>query len=342
MEKINHEKISVVMTTYNGEKYICNQIDTILNQTLPVDEIIISDDNSTDSTLEIIKEYEAKYPFIRSYTNEISLGPNGNFRKAFSYATGDLILPCDQDDIWYPNKVELLYCSLSEEYDLVYGQDKILTETEEFDDIWYIPSIDVAIYKNRLKGHTCMFRKKLIELYQYSGCMSWDYVLSMYVCISGRGKALPDVLMYWRRHTDAVTFGAFSGEKSVVVEKKQTQMNKYKTFFIANKLIANGYYSEPIKKHMFSRAKYLEWLLASNYVLEKYIHEVTICKNILLNLSNQTLYSMFKAGCGSVKLYTYMSDFSSFKLLPKIARVFWAFRKPYEEWYSNHTEKYLG
>ena len=54
------------------------------------------------------------------------------------------MLPCDQDDIWYPNKVELLYNSLSDEYDLVYGQDKILTETDEYDDIWYIPSIDVA------------------------------------------------------------------------------------------------------------------------------------------------------------------------------------------------------
>lgn len=335
-------KLSVVMATYNGEKYICNQIDSILKQTLPIDEIIICDDGSTDSTLEIIKEYEIKYPFIKLYINKISLGPNGNFKKAFSYASGDLMLPCDQDDIWYPNKVELLYNSLSDEYDLVYGQDKILTETDEYDDIWYIPSIDVAIYKNRLKGHTCMFRKRLIELYQHSGSMSWDYVLSMYVCISGRGKALPDVLMYWRRHADAVTFGAFPGKSSVALEKQQNQVNKYRIFLLTNKQIARGYYSEPIKKHMYSRAKYLEWLLESNHVLEKYVYEVTICKDILINLSNQTLYSMFKAGCGSVKLYMYMPDFASFKFRTKIARVIWAFRKPYEEWYAVHKEKYLG
>lgn len=93
--------ISVAMTSFNGEKYIQKQLDSILNQTLKVDEIIVCDDGSTDRTIEILKQYP-----VTLYQNEKNLGYRLNFKKAMELCSGDFVFLCDQDDIWYENKVE--------------------------------------------------------------------------------------------------------------------------------------------------------------------------------------------------------------------------------------------
>lgn len=100
--------ISIAMTTYNGEKYISEQIDSILNQTYKNIEIIICDDCSTDNTINILKEYEKKYNNIKIYLNESNIGLNNNFEKAIRYCNGEYIAISDQDDIWNENKLELL------------------------------------------------------------------------------------------------------------------------------------------------------------------------------------------------------------------------------------------
>lgn len=97
-------KISVAIATYNGEKYIKEQIESILNQTIPVDEIIISDDGSSDSTLAILEDY-ARSSIIVLTDNERH-GFCGNFEHAINHCTGDYIFLADQDDIWMPDKVE--------------------------------------------------------------------------------------------------------------------------------------------------------------------------------------------------------------------------------------------
>ena len=103
-------KISVALCTYNGEKFLKEQLDSILNQTIAVDEIIICDDKSTDTTLSILRDYKKKYPTIISiYENENTLKSVKNFEKAISLCTGDIIFLSDQDDIWVDIKVEK-YC----------------------------------------------------------------------------------------------------------------------------------------------------------------------------------------------------------------------------------------
>ncbi|WP_347218640.1 glycosyltransferase [Chryseobacterium sp.] len=98
-------KISVALCTYNGEKYIAEQLESILNQAQPVYEIIICDDNSNDDTLRIISHYENQFPdVIKVYENPKNLGYVGNFEKAMTLCTGDLVLLCDQDDRWYVDK----------------------------------------------------------------------------------------------------------------------------------------------------------------------------------------------------------------------------------------------
>ncbi len=100
-------KTSVALCTYNGEKYIKEQIDSILNQTYKVDEIVVCDDGSTDNTISILEEYQLMYPSIfKIYINPINLKSTKNFQKALRLCVNDIIFLSDQDDIWLPNKVE--------------------------------------------------------------------------------------------------------------------------------------------------------------------------------------------------------------------------------------------
>ncbi len=102
-------KVSVAFCTYNGEKHLAEQLDSILGQSIHVDEIIICDDGSTDNTLIIIQEYGNKYPEVfKIFSNEKNIGYTKNFEKAIGICTGDLIFLCDQDDIWKLNKVEVV------------------------------------------------------------------------------------------------------------------------------------------------------------------------------------------------------------------------------------------
>ena len=90
--------VSVVMATYNGEKYIREQIDSILGQSYPVYELVIQDDCSTDSTLAIAEDYARRYPNVKVFENQRNLGFNLNFQIACMRATGDFVAISDQDN----------------------------------------------------------------------------------------------------------------------------------------------------------------------------------------------------------------------------------------------------
>ena len=98
--------VAVVMCTYNGEKFLREQLDSILRQTYPISEIIVQDDCSTDSTVAILRSYAARDGRVRVIVNEHNLGFNRNFRSAVMKATADFVAISDQDDVWMPDKVE--------------------------------------------------------------------------------------------------------------------------------------------------------------------------------------------------------------------------------------------
>ncbi len=100
--------ISVALCTYNGEKYIEEQLNSILYQTLPVDEIVICDDGSIDNTLEILNQYRNKDARIKVFSNIKNLGLVKNFEKAIRLTSGDFIFLSDQDDVWKEDKVEVM------------------------------------------------------------------------------------------------------------------------------------------------------------------------------------------------------------------------------------------
>jgi len=101
------KSVSVVICTYNGEKYLKEQLDSIFNQTYPIAEVIAQDDESSDKTLEILNDYAQKHPEMKVFVNkDHALGLNSNFFNAFRKCTGDYIAISDQDDIWELDKIE--------------------------------------------------------------------------------------------------------------------------------------------------------------------------------------------------------------------------------------------
>jgi glycosyltransferase involved in cell wall biosynthesis len=99
-------KITVCMATYNGEKYIEQQLKSILRQLSEDDELIISDDNSSDTTIRIIERLKDKR--IKLQKNQKFKSPIFNFENAIKYAIGDIIVLSDQDDIWKDNKIQII------------------------------------------------------------------------------------------------------------------------------------------------------------------------------------------------------------------------------------------
>lgn len=99
--------ISVAMCTYNGEKYLKYQLESIIFQSYSPKEMIICDDGSTDNTIAIISQFSQEAPFpIRLYQNNTNLGSTKNFEKAISLCNEEVIALSDQDDIWAENKLE--------------------------------------------------------------------------------------------------------------------------------------------------------------------------------------------------------------------------------------------
>lgn len=107
--------LSVALCTYNGESFIREQLESILNQTMAVDEIIVCDDMSTDKTLDIVGQIKSSTTVpIHIYRNDKQLRAQSNFQQAVNFCRGDIIFLSDQDDIWMPEKVKTIVSYFSE------------------------------------------------------------------------------------------------------------------------------------------------------------------------------------------------------------------------------------
>ncbi len=106
MSLARQNRISVALCTYNGEHFLPQQLSSIQQQTRLPDELVLSDDGSTDRTIEIVREFAASVSFpVRITQNTHTLGSTKNFEQAIRLCSGDLIALSDQDDIWYPMRL---------------------------------------------------------------------------------------------------------------------------------------------------------------------------------------------------------------------------------------------
>ena len=116
------EKIDILLATYNGSKYLHEQLDSILNQSYGNINVIIRDDGSSDNTVMIIKEYEQKDSRVRLLNDNLgNLGFVRNFEELMKNSTSEYLMFSDQDDIWYNDKVEISYVRMKE-VEYIYGK----------------------------------------------------------------------------------------------------------------------------------------------------------------------------------------------------------------------------
>ena len=164
---------SVAIATYNGELFIRQQIESILTQTIPIDEIVICDDNSTDKTWDILQHLAKEYPIIQTYKNDKNLGYIKNFEKAASLCSGEYILLADQDDIWTKDHVEVLYETLGDK-SLACGNAECMNKEGTLTgETLKSPSFKLSgdlktdfrryLYLVYAQGSTMLFKKELLE-----------------------------------------------------------------------------------------------------------------------------------------------------------------------------------
>lgn len=223
-------KISVAICTYNGEQFLKDQIDSILNQTLKVDEIIVCDDCSTDTTIEIVNNYAKGNPnLFKIIINETNLKSVKNFEKAIKLCSGEVIFLSDQDDIWALNKVEeyVNYFKENPKINVLASNGYCINENNEIEEkyaIWDVPqilrenNIEVDYYKlitivsNIATGASMAFRKEFVPLFLPFPILEnlhhdeWISIISSY---QKSFELLNEKFFYYRIHSSQQVGGVF-------------------------------------------------------------------------------------------------------------------------------------
>lgn len=222
------EKVCVLMSTYNGEKYLKEQIESILNQENIEVDILIRDDGSTDNTLNILENYTQKYKNIRYYTGENLRSAKSFMNLLFTVKEYDYYAFSDQDDVWKKNKLYTAVSKLKEGYDL-YGGKKSIVDSELNilnieDEVPVSLELGSVILRCRVSGCTMVFTKNLREeLLKYDPIvlsMHDSWVLKVAVSV---GKVFFDNNKYilYRQHSNNVV----GAKKSFINQFKERISN---------------------------------------------------------------------------------------------------------------------
>ncbi|MEZ0542408.1 glycosyltransferase family 2 protein [Fibrella arboris] len=204
--------VSVVLATYNGERFLEAQLDSIVRQTYPNLEVVIVDDCSTDSTAAILTRYAAQYSFVRVVLNETNLGYVRNFEKGMLLATGDYIAPSDQDDVWHPDKISTLVAEIGDS-ELAYADSRLIDEAGNsldmvISDVKPVRDFDnclaFAIW-NTAPGHAMLLTRKLVqETIPFPTSMPHDHWLCFVATFHKPIRFIPTVLVDYRQHSQNV------------------------------------------------------------------------------------------------------------------------------------------
>ncbi|HTO16414.1 MAG TPA: glycosyltransferase [Edaphocola sp.] len=276
------EKISIAMATYNGEKFLREQLDSILVQSWTNFELIICDDCSTDKTTEIIAEYQKKDARIKFFQNTVNLGFKKNFERIITLCTSDFIALCDQDDIWTIDHLKILYENIGDN-DCIganslivnekgISQNKTLLEywpihilPENADDLFYH-----ELYSNMIQGSTSLIRSSLIKkaLPIPENIKYHDYWFALIAGLNGGTKYISDVILMYRRHSN--------------------NASAYQLFSIINAVKDLYKFSKSRKDFYSDSINLLQNLMAVKNISDKKKEQINQALVFYTNLSNNT------------------------------------------------------
>ncbi len=215
--------VSVVICTYNGERYIREQLDSILAQTYPITEIIIQDNESTDGTMAILQEYAKAYPIIHVFSHPrfTNIAPtddatrqivNDNFFSAIARATSDYIAISDQDDIWLHTKIEEQMSTIGDNW-CCFHYSPLFSTMPNYaysDSRSYNYGLERMLFAGTIVGHTMLIRKSLYDtlmqqvpstqLHQITNAAFFDCTMSCIALAFNKIVFIPRALSFHRRH----------------------------------------------------------------------------------------------------------------------------------------------
>lgn len=233
--------VSVCIATYNGEKYITEQIDSILSQIEREDEVIISDDGSTDGTLDVIRQMnDGRIQLLHSGTHNIVR----NFENALAYARGDIIFLSDQDDVWLPSKYGECVKQLKE-YDLIVSDAKVTDNNLNivYSSLFERFSCGKGILKNIARSTyfgACMaFKREILDRalpFPDDKEIGHDLWIGLVAEMTGKVLFLPEPLILYRRHG-----GAFTNISTALNRSKRTLWQKLRGRCIMLKHVLSFY-----------------------------------------------------------------------------------------------------
>jgi glycosyltransferase involved in cell wall biosynthesis len=222
-------RVSIAMCTYNGEQYLQEQLDSIAVQTQLPDQLIICDDRSSDTTIDIIKSFISKVAFpVNLYINEQNLGLCKNRERAISLCTKDIIILSDFDDVWKTNKIEKIVAAFAQNLEAGYvfsnaelvNEDLTplgctLWESLKFDNLLkeysnHNAQAQVLLKRNLVWGATLALRSSIrhvvlpISTFYH---MEDAWIALVASCAGFYGVPLSDSLFYYRQHATQVAGG---------------------------------------------------------------------------------------------------------------------------------------
>ncbi len=202
--------ISIAMATYNGEKYLEEQLKSIYAQTYKNIEVIVTDDCSIDRTVEILEQY-VKSHGLKCFVNEKNMGFVKNFEKAISLCTGEYIALSDQDDIWEADKIHTLYHHIKDAL-LIHSDASLIDEVGKVINSSYAQNSQKVLRKdiieyffnNDVTGCTMMFSRKLLStvLPIPENAISHDWWIAIQAKRQGKITYVPKGLIRYRQHED--------------------------------------------------------------------------------------------------------------------------------------------
>lgn len=241
------EKIDILLATYNGEKYVGEQIESILTQTYKNINLIISDDKSQDNTRKIIEEYAKKDQRITIFFQEENLGYIKNFEFLIKQVKSNYFMLSDQDDVWLPEKVEKSIKKLKEENaDLAFGDLEVVDQSlhtiyPSFNDFMKLTrkinkcknSYEMNYLYNCVTGCTLFAKSKTIQDFMpipaNSKYVVHDHWIALMTSLHGKLAYIPEKLIKYRQHGD----NQIGTEK---ISHKFNKMEQVRNLFIDVKL----------------------------------------------------------------------------------------------------------
>ena len=225
--------ISVVMASFNGEKYIKEQLESIVTQTRKPDEIIINDDCSVDNTEMIVLGVRQNSEIPISFQkNKERLGYAENFRQAIRRAQGDIIFLCDQDDIWIKDKVEICMSAFEKKEVLALstgfylGNDlkTCIDSRKNIKPVRMIPVTWKAFIRHpKYPGMAMAFRKSIwpdIDAMNWKKAVAHDWMINQYAAAHNGMYRIPNKLVFYRQHDSNAEGVIVNNSKADIREKR--------------------------------------------------------------------------------------------------------------------------